>query len=536
VITAQLLDRLLEATRGESGGAGAEVGSADFAGATFTEGINFSGVTFRGAVNFSCATFIEYANFACVTFGEGAKFRGATFESDAEFEVATFIKSPDFTGASFARANFTEVTFTEHANFMGASFAGGVRFVDSTFIGDADFRRATFTGAPGVGADFRRATFTETVDFTGATFTKEAHFEGARIRGRCVMRGAARGLIFSEAKVEGELMVEVASRRVILTGVRASSRVVLRLRAARVDLSDAVFTGPASVHGLQHPVAETDESLFVDAETGRVPGVAVVSLAGTDAERLVLTDVDLSTCRLAGMHRLDQLSLDGQCLFATDPRSGRRVLAEEHYWRASRGGRGAARWSAPPEDAEVVGPARLEMLYRQLRKALEEGKNEPGAADFYYGEMEMRRARTSRFLERWLLHLYWASSGYALRARRAAATLLLMVAAMVAALTLVGFPEAPATPQRATGTAVGPDGKPQAITLTLPANSPPASPLRGWSDRLDKATTATLGAVFVRPPATGLTLAGRYIELVARVLGPLLLAMTLLTVRNRVKR
>jgi hypothetical protein len=36
-------------------------------------------------------------------------------------------------------------------------------------------------------------------------------------------------------------------------------------------------------------------------------------------------------------------------------------------------------------------PARLAVLYRQLRKAQEDAKNEPGAADFYYGEMEMRR-------------------------------------------------------------------------------------------------------------------------------------------------
>ena len=42
------------------------------------------------------------------------------------------------------------------------------------------------------------------------------------------------------------------------------------------------------------------------------------------------------------------------------------------------------------ETAEVR-PERLAGLYRQLRKAQEDTKNEPGAADFYYGEMEMRR-------------------------------------------------------------------------------------------------------------------------------------------------
>lgn len=36
-------------------------------------------------------------------------------------------------------------------------------------------------------------------------------------------------------------------------------------------------------------------------------------------------------------------------------------------------------------------PGRLAAPYRALRKAQEDSKNEPGAADFYYGEMELRR-------------------------------------------------------------------------------------------------------------------------------------------------
>ena len=36
-------------------------------------------------------------------------------------------------------------------------------------------------------------------------------------------------------------------------------------------------------------------------------------------------------------------------------------------------------------------PSRIAAIYRSLRKANEDAKNEPGAADFYYGAMEMRR-------------------------------------------------------------------------------------------------------------------------------------------------
>src|SRR5262249_53534382 len=103
------------------------------------------------------------------------------------------------------------------------------------------------------------------------------------------------------------------------------------------------------------------------------------------------------------------------------------VLAEEHHWQATRPSprylsderyarftRWAApadRWTPAPEGIDVVGPNRLKALYRQLRKALEDARDEPGPADFYYGEMEMRGAEAGRRGERLLLWFYWASSG-----------------------------------------------------------------------------------------------------------------------------
>jgi hypothetical protein len=36
-------------------------------------------------------------------------------------------------------------------------------------------------------------------------------------------------------------------------------------------------------------------------------------------------------------------------------------------------------------------------LYRALRKGREDSKDEPGAADLYYGEMEMRRKATAPY-------------------------------------------------------------------------------------------------------------------------------------------
>ncbi|MFD5305122.1 hypothetical protein ACFVOO_32435 [Streptomyces rochei] len=65
----------------------------------------------------------------------------------------------------------------------------------------------------------------------------------------------------------------------------------------------------------------------------------------------------------------------------------RRVPAEKHHWRAGQPG-AVPGWVLGTGRA---GPLQLVPVYRALRKAFEDQKHEPGAADFYYGEMEMRR-------------------------------------------------------------------------------------------------------------------------------------------------
>ena len=86
-------------------------------------------------------------------------------------------------------------------------------------------------------------------------------------------------------------------------------------------------------------------------------------------------------------------------------------------------------------------PDRLVVLYRSLRKSEEDAKNEPGAADFYYGEMEMRRnVEGVSWVERLILRLYWAVSGYALRAWRSIATLAAVVLLAAVAFAFWGFP------------------------------------------------------------------------------------------------
>ncbi|MGW0522096.1 hypothetical protein [Crossiella sp. NPDC003009] len=134
---------------------------------------------------------------------------------------------------------------------------------------------------------------------------------------------------------------------------------------------------------------------------------------------------------------MDKLRLEGRSPFNRPPGgwqtdwawppvwrwTSRRVLAEEHPWRAERGKPGGWMSDLPALEGGVeeppVGPERRAVVYRSLRKAAEDAKNEAGAGDFYYGEMEARRHAPSTSLpERILLTVYWLVSGYGQRASR----------------------------------------------------------------------------------------------------------------------
>jgi hypothetical protein len=67
----------------------------------------------------------------------------------------------------------------------------------------------------------------------------------------------------------------------------------------------------------------------------------------------------------------------------------------------------------------------------------------PSAADFYYGECEMRRHDPDTpMAERLVLWAYWLLSGYALRAWRALAALAMVVVLAGVMLAFWGFPDA----------------------------------------------------------------------------------------------
>ncbi|GAB2628143.1 hypothetical protein GCM10027168_69810 [Streptomyces capparidis] len=185
----------------------------------------------------------------------------------------------------------------------------------------------------------------------------------------------------------------------------------------------------------------------------------------------------------------------------------------------------------------MLKPAALAALYRQVRKSLEDGKNEPDAADFYYGEMEMRRHDHTRpWGERVLLAVYWALSGYGLRAMRALAWLMGAMAATMLALLLWGLPAADPKPTT-TGRQV-PIGQEVSLTTDTPAPRNPTGPWpeRVTGERFEKALRVVINSVVFRSSGQSLTTTGTYTEMASRLTAPILLGLTVLAVRSRVKR
>ncbi|WP_331724264.1 pentapeptide repeat-containing protein (plasmid) [Streptomyces longwoodensis] len=529
-------------------------GAAGFESATFEGHAAFGSAIFGGYAGFGSASFKSHGGFQLATFKGEAGFQLATFEDYALFELVTFKDSADFSSATFKRdVEFGSITCKGHAFFGAATFKGRVGFGLASFEDRAWFASATFEGPAWFGsttfkkrAGFGSAAFKDSSGFEATTFRDDAWFESATFM-KADQLGpltCAGQVVFSGAVFGGPVTLSFAARRLECRRTRWSSTAEIRLRYATVDFAHAVFEYPLTIAAEPDPfVLSNGRSLAENfVPSAYDPGVRMASLRGVDAAHLVLSDLDLSECLFTGTVHLDQLRLEGACTFDTAPSAvhwrrwlpvrftERRVLAEEHHWRASQLG-AAPGWA---HGTGRVGPLQLAPVYRALRKSFEDGKHEPGAADFYYGEMEMRRhADDIPSSERKLLTAYWALSGYGLRALRA--LVWLGAAMLVTILLLMAFGLAQDTPkQTATGTVPAGGGK---VTFEIGTDDP-ENPTgdRFTGKRFEKALNVTLNSVVFRASGQDLTTAGTYIEMTSRLSEPVLLGLAVLAVRNRVKR
>jgi uncharacterized protein YjbI with pentapeptide repeats len=553
-------------------------GEADFTGAFFGGGSGFGGAKFLFGASFSDAKFVGEAFFGA-TFQAGAIFANTVFRDDAWFEDAKFENKASFSEAIFRRgAGFSGAVFKESAIFGGAKFGGEANFVEASlgrfanfndviFRGLARFVKATFTGEAGFGgaqfrrdADFDRATFTwiwfgaatfaRNASFSAATFKGNARFDGAIFKGAAVFQGAT----FEHARWLGPILalgtlrldsasfleaadIQVSADRLSLVRTRFPEGARIWARFAEINLEKAVFgassilAASAEFQGLN----EAELSTRYGGDSIRSARPRLLSMRWASVENLTVSGIDLSPCRFFGAHHLDGLRLEGGSSFTLTPAHRRVTLrqatAEEHKWRDSHttplsaSGWYPERCALPNDlsDSELEAMD-IATIYRDLRKGRENNKDEPGAADFYYGEVEMRRlagsaagrtregsrekerrpprapARLTRDRgEHLILTLYWLVSGYGLRASRALGSLFVTVLVFAALLYAWGFDSN--------------ESFVSSLTFSL------------------ESTTSLF-----RAPERSLTIAGEWMQVGLRLLGPLFFGLTLLSLRGRVRR
>ena len=502
-------------------------GACRFEHVTFGGPVAFVGTDFRGGVHFSDAHFEDHASFEGSRFGGVTVFLHTQFTHQAEY------------GAPRVEVSFSGAWFLHPVSFFGSHFEPDARFSEATFEQSARFQLTTFAQE----ALFDDATFGASVDLLDTSVDGSLRCERARFR--CARRlGPVRvAVCFSldDAVFEEFVRVEAAAGSLSCRRAVFRAGADLLLRWAVVSADDADFSGPSLLAG--HSVLSATRGMLLGLERPDPHGTWIelnappqdyapqlVSLRGAKVARLTLSGVDLRQCHFSGAHGLDAIRLERVTLREPPRRprvrwrgpvptlrwrawTRRQTIAEEHAWRIREGDQ---EWGplfalgpavlGPPLDA-----AQVAAIYRALRKSREDGKDQSGAGDFYYGEMEMRRRcgatepkEGSRALfvprpERCIIWLYWLVSGYGLRASRALAALALTLTLLAVPLDEWGF-----RPDRSYGRAL------------LFAVESTISPLRA--------------------PAVHLTASGEVLQIALRLAGPLLLGLAALALRNRVKR
>jgi uncharacterized protein YjbI with pentapeptide repeats len=423
-IQADRLQALLHAL--EDGDGVPQLGGCDFRGAAFVGVANFRGATFEGDVFFLGATFEGLAIFDSVGFRGRADFQRATFDDVASFTGARFGGVASFWKTTFKNeAGFGRATFDGDAHFTAAVFCAHAIYVEATFDQVANFHEAIF--ARGVG--LRDARFRGNGDFRSATFQRARQFGPLVVVNRLVLDDC----LFA-ARVSVEVDADVVSGRATTFAAGAH----MRICRAAIALDNADFARASTLSGATTmPASGRRDVKGLDGDGAALPLPRLITLRGAHVAALSLSDIELHACRFFGAYGLESLRIGANCGWARSPRrrGAREILAEEHHWRANNGkARTRRRWreagwhsrtgapgwledrdlSRPLADGETgdLRPGQIAALYRALRKAREDGGDEAGAADLYFGEMEMRRhgaSPTRTRSELWLLRLYGCS-------------------------------------------------------------------------------------------------------------------------------
>ena len=478
-----------------------------------------------------------------------ACFDGATFEGDTNFDGMIFEGDIHFRGAHFLG----------NTSFDGAVFKRSLDLQNTTFGGNLILSKARFESTHHLGPFLvrkhlvlDRAVFERAVVIDAAAFGVTCDMT-IFAKGVTLLLGPRSHLIFERSTLGGSSFVGQSNHFTLKRDLErdpdeSDFDFFIRQGAAKSDDENYFYAedwfdkSPALLDDVICSVSSRESESYMSYQFHLFDSARprVLSLRETDVAGLTISHVDLAACRFVGAFNLDRLRLEGGPALFSVARGGRwttgrqSIVEEQLYrrrlafvqyvsWKPNRstvafGSRNAnelfklqdvwfparcrvprslesfLKTMEPPEAEEVVS------AYRGLRKAREDIKDEPGAADFYYGEMEMRRLSPwTRRGERLLLWLYRIVSGYGVRASRALISLAVTVVAFALLLERWGFRER----------------KSLLSSLLFSAQS----------------TTSLL-----RPPDLATTEIGDWINLTLRLLGPLFFGLFLVSLRARIKR
>jgi uncharacterized protein YjbI with pentapeptide repeats len=572
-------------------------GDVSFEGSSFTGDAVFRNAVFDGHARFKDSSFAKGADFDHAKFARWADFENATFSGIAWFKGSTFAHTAYMSEGNDKNvpivASFPEATFADDAWFEDATFVGAAWFDRAAFATTAWFKRARCTAS----VSFQEASFTGgTANFGGPMWlrtprVRAAEFTGALARtwnlkaakfhtldpgpwiGETVILDSA--VLFARSSVR-----IAATNKLSARWMQAREGAHLVINSPRVDLADAEFLRPSIIAGAaaatemaqqtkstgflsavvaavstpaatpmtsaaEQRVAQLEKDLREEFRVEHTPRCGVQSLARVNVDALSISGASLEECAFLDAHGLDKLRISEDCEYGRPPawsretpwswpwHTPRRVIAEEARWRGWVSASGDA--AAPPTSALAIAG-----IYRELRKGLEDAKNEPGAADFYYGEMEMRRlsgrktanraarqwpdetnssnmrpaepavkhdAQPAPLFERALLQAYWAVSGYGLRASRA-----LIIFALVVFSAAILFT----------------NGTFAVVTDTATAPQ--------FHEALEFTARESIPLLQLRQPKLHVQGPGTALDFLVRLSGPVLLGLFVLAIRGRIKR
>jgi hypothetical protein len=464
-----------------------------------------SGAVFPFKIRLSDWTFEGHLGFAGALLEDGCEISRCNFMGGLGLNFVDFRNGPGyFPNCSISRGLLLDYAHCErqHVAFVDCEINGDTRA--EGFVGDLRFERCRIGGA----FHLPLCSWTH-LSLVESTISKEINLAGSEAN---FIR--APGLEVATGSTLGPITVKSACD---LSSTRFDSRVELKVDAKSLDLRGATFqkggriTVERALINLERVILGATLTVVGSASA------AVKSIRDADAGSLRLAYVDMSRCIFYGSHGLQDITLEPTVDLPSSPkpfRTRRRCIADEYAWRARHSRLRRNDWqipgtrlasAEPSGDDEVVGlpeltAGEISEVYRTLRKSLENQSNEPGAADFYYGEMEMRRkdSRLSR-PERFVVFLYWLTSGYGLRALRSLIFLIALTLGGAWLIQKVGF--------RSGG--------------------------HRFADALIASAQSVVPGVSVTEPLTNW---GRVTDLGLTIFGPVLIAFVVLALRNRVKR